>query len=104
MATKNNNISIPIAKERTTYFIEVIVVDSNYRRKGIGKMLYNNLLDKAKKENVDSIELNVWAFNNAAIHFYESLGMSVKNMKLERILTNNAVELKKSTLNITNKV
>ncbi len=34
-------------------------------------MLYNYLLDKAKKENVDSIELNVWSFKKYAINFYE---------------------------------
>lgn len=78
MATKNNSSQIPIAKERTTYFIEDIIVDGNHRKKGIGTKLYNYLLDKATKENIDAIELNVWAFNSSAIKFYESLGMSVK--------------------------
>ena len=91
-------------KERLTYFIEDIVVDNNHRKKGIGKKLYDYLLDKAIKENINAIELNVWSFNKSAIKFYESLGMSVKNMKLERILTKSNIELKETTLNITNKV
>lgn len=104
IATKKNNNSIPIIKKRTIYFIEDIVVDINHRKKGIGKKLYNYLLDKAKEENIDAIELNVWAFNSSAINFYESLGMSVKNMKLEKILTKDDVELNELNLNITNKV
>ncbi len=59
------------------------------KKKGIGKKLYNYLLDKAKKEGIDAIELNVWSFNSSAIKFYESLGMTIKNMKFESILSSN---------------
>ena len=104
MAIKMKSGSIPIIKERKTYFIEAIAVDRNYRRKGIGKKLYNYLLDKAKNENIDAIELNVWAFNSSAIHFYESLGMSVKNMKLEQLLTKTDVKLNELNLNVTSKI
>ena len=104
MAEKKHNNAIPIAKERITYFIDDIVVDSNYRRKGIGKALYEHLLNIAKSDKIDSIELNVWAFNKSALKFYESLGMTVKNMKLENILSNNNVDIEKQELIITNKV
>ena len=86
MAEKQKSKSLPIAKERTTYFINDIVVDKNYRRKKIARKLYDLLLEKAKLEKVNSIELNVWAFNEDAIKFYESLGMKVKNMKFEDIV------------------
>ena len=104
MATKKNNRAIPIVKQRTTYFIEVIVVDKNSRRKGIGKKLYYFLKEKASEENVDAIELNVWGFNESAIKFYESLGMSVKNMKLEQLLSNEHIEIKNTELKVTSKV
>jgi ribosomal protein S18 acetylase RimI-like enzyme len=105
MVTKKSNNSMSITKKKkTTYFIEDIVVDNNYRRKGIGKKLYNYLQDMAIKENIDAIELNVWAFNDSAINFYESLGMSVKNMKLEKILTEDNIELKEQKIIVTNKV
>lgn len=104
MATKQSSRSILIAKQRITYFIEDIVVDEFSRRKGIGKKLYNFLVEKAISENVDAIELKVWSFNESAIRFYESLGMSVKNMKLEQLLKNKNIEAKKIDLTITNKV
>ncbi len=44
-------------------------------------------MEKIAKENECSpIELNVWAFNDEAIKFYESIGMSVKTMILEKKL------------------
>lgn len=104
MATKKSNRAIPISKQRTTYFIEDIVVDKNYRGKGIGKKLYYFLKEQANNENVNAIELNVWAFNDAAIKFYESLGMSVKNMKFEQLLNNDSLKTKNVDLKITKKV
>lgn len=38
----------------------------------------------AKYNNCSSVELNVWAFNENAIKFYEGMGMSVKTMILEK--------------------
>lgn len=74
---------LPIIKPRTYYFIENIVVDKNHRRKGIAKKLFNYLTLKAKENNIDSIELNVWSFNTEAIKFYESMGMNIKNIRME---------------------
>lgn len=37
----------------------------------------------ARKENVSSIELNVWAFNKNAINFYKELGFTCKSMRYE---------------------
>lgn len=107
MATKKSNRAIPISKQRTTYFIEDIVVDKNSRRKGIGKKLYYFLKEQAKKENINAIELNVWAFDESAIKFYETLGMSAKNMKLEQILNKKYSEnvgVKDNKINVTYKV
>ena len=74
---------LPIIKLRTFYFIENIVVDKNHRRKGIAKKLFSYLTLKAKENNIDSIELNVWSFNTEAIKFYESMGMNIKNIRME---------------------
>lgn len=89
IASKNTTRNIPISKKRTIYFIEDIVVDKKSRRKGIGKKLYNYLKQKAEEDNADSVELNVWAFNENALEFYKSLGMTMKNIKLESCLKKN---------------
>ena len=82
-ATLQHTNPLPIIKPRTYYFIEDIVVDKNHRRKGIAKKLFHYLTLKAKENNIDSIELNVWAFNKDAIKFYESMGMNIKNIRME---------------------
>ena len=88
MATKQNARDIPIANKRTIYYINDIVVDKNFRRKSIARKLYDYLLEKAIKEKVDAVELNVLSFNDSAIKFYESLGMTIKSIKYEKVLNN----------------
>lgn len=34
-------------------------------------------------KKVDSIQLSVWNFNKDAIEFYKSMGMTVRNIKME---------------------
>ena len=82
-ATLQHTNPLPIIKPRTYCFIENLVVDKNHRRKGIAKKLFNYLTLKAKENNIDSIELNVWSFNTEAIKFYESMGMNIKNIRME---------------------
>ena len=74
---------ISIIKKRRFCYIEDIVVDKNYRRKGLAKELFDDLKLRLKKINVQDIELVVWPFNKEAINFYESLGMSAKNIRYE---------------------
>ena len=44
IATLQHTNPLPIIKPRTFYFIEIIVVDKNYRRKGIAKSYLNIFL------------------------------------------------------------
>lgn len=72
-----------IIKERKICFIESIAVREDNRRQGIGLSLYKKLKEEIKDKSIDAIELNVWGFNENAIKFYESLGMTIKNMRFE---------------------
>ena len=56
MATKKSNRAIPISKQRTTYFIEDIVVDKNSRRKGIGKYI---TIKGAEENNLKNIDVKI---------------------------------------------
>ena len=73
-----------IMKDRRLLHIEDICVDENYQKKGIGKKLYNQIVQLAKEKNIDNIELMVWGFNENAIKFYENLGINIKNLKFEQ--------------------
>lgn len=73
-----------IMKDRRIINISDICVKKEYQKKGIGKKLYNEILNLAKELRIDSIELMVWEFNNNAINFYKSIGMQVKNIRFEK--------------------
>lgn len=79
-------VSLPVLKERKVYYIDDLVVAKNHQRKGIGTKLYNHLKNKAVQAKMDSIELNVWAFNEEAIKFYEKIGMAPKSIIMEEKL------------------
>ena len=86
-AELKNVLNNKIIKDQKIIHISDICVKEEKQKKGIGKKLYNEILDLAKELDVDSIELMVWGFNNNAIDFYKSIGMKVKNLKFEQKLT-----------------
>lgn len=51
-----------------------IIVDTKYRRCGVGKKLIENLLSICKENGVKKLHLEVRTDNSNAINFYESLG------------------------------
>ncbi len=73
-----------IMKDRKILHIENICVDEKHQKKGIGKKLYEQIVQLAKEKNIDNIELMVWGFNENAINFYKNLGMNIKNLKFEQ--------------------
>ncbi len=73
-----------IMKNRKILHIENICVDENHQKNGIGKKLYEQIVELAKEKNIDNIELMVWGFNENAIKFYENLGMNIKNLRFEQ--------------------
>ncbi|MBQ4548189.1 MAG: GNAT family N-acetyltransferase [Bacteroidales bacterium] len=70
-------------------YIDDICVDENYRRHGVGKKLYEHVVQFAKEEKCFNITLNVWAKNPGAQAFYESMGMTVQKVCMEKILIDN---------------
>ncbi|XMB85379.1 GNAT family N-acetyltransferase [Mycoplasmatota bacterium WC44] len=67
---------IPLYKNREWLSIGTIVVDKNYRGKGIGKILLEKLYEWAKIHKVDEVELTVFSFNESAIKFYNKNGFN----------------------------
>lgn len=64
-------------------YIDDICVDEKYRRHGVGKKLYEYVVQFAKEERCFNITLNVWAENPEAKAFYESMGMKVQKVCME---------------------
>ncbi|MFD4706867.1 GNAT family N-acetyltransferase [Gottfriedia sp. NPDC058432] len=68
---------------RKILLLNSLCVDDASRKKGIGRKLMQYIIDFAKELNVDSVELGVSESNQKAIHFYESIGLTTKNRKME---------------------
>ncbi len=69
-----------------TLYIDDICVDEKCRGKHVGKMLYDYVLEYAKKIGFYNITLNVWTCNPGAMKFYESLGLQPQKIGMEMIL------------------
>lgn len=76
----------PVLAEHLTLHIDDFCVDKSIRGKGIGKKLFTEVQNFAKECGAYNIDLNVWAFNNSAIKFYESLGFDVQRYTMEKKL------------------
>lgn len=64
-------------------YIDDLCVDSNYRKKGIGKELFEYVYQYGVSNGFDSITLNVWN-GNSAMKFYEDLGFKPLKMTMEK--------------------
>ena len=64
---------------RKSGIIEDVVVKENHRGKGIGKLLVNNLIEKAKKNNCDKIILSSSEKN---LKFYQKLGFQKNEFEM----------------------
>ena len=67
-------------------YIDDICVDENYRRHGVGKKLFEHVVQFAKEEKCFNISLNVWDKNPEAKAFYENMGMTVQKVCMEYII------------------
>lgn len=78
--------SDPVMTDRTELYIDDLCVDESCRGKGVGKAVYNEILRYAKMRKCYHVTLNVWACNESAMKFYESLGLKVQKIGMETIL------------------
>ena len=67
-------------------YIDDICVDEKYRRQGVGRKLYDFVVQYAKKEECFNVTLNVWDRNPEAKAFYEGMGMKVQKVCMEVVL------------------
>lgn len=66
-------------KERSAYrhTMEISVyVDPEHHRKGIARLLYQELLERLKKSQIHAVVAGITLPNPASVHFHESMGFS----------------------------
>ena len=68
------------------FYIEDLCVHENLRGNGIGKELYDYVLEVAKRLGCYHLTLNVWHLNESAVRFYEKLGMTPLKTTMEKLL------------------
>lgn len=73
----------PYNKARSYLRVTEFGVDENHRRQGIGKQLFDFIKNYASANKFDTIELDVWEFNEGALKFYESQGFSTYRRFME---------------------
>lgn len=69
-----------------TLYVDDLRVDKAARRKGVGRALMARAVEEARALKCYHLDLNVWACNEDAIRFYESIGMQKERQYMEMIL------------------
>ena len=78
--------AMPVFVPRRYAVVDSIVVKSEIRNSGIGRILMDKMQEWAIAKGATSIELNVYEFNTTAISFYERLGYQTFSRKMNKDL------------------
>ena len=73
----------PTHVRRKVLFVDTMVVDKDWHRKGIGGQLFDRIRQLAAELGVDGIELQVNARNQNAKQMYEHYGFTEKSINME---------------------
>jgi aminoglycoside 3-N-acetyltransferase I len=69
------------------YFsLEHMVVARPFRRRGVGTALLRALFAEAATRGIQSVELEVWSFNDTAQRFFARHGFSAFNQRMAAVL------------------
>ncbi len=72
----------PFQYSRRFVLIDQILVLKNYQEKGIGKLLLEATYSFAKKNKIDTVELNHWTLNESARKFFNKNKFEYYNEKM----------------------
>lgn len=81
-----SELQVKLHRARKQSFIEDLIVDKDYRSKGIGKLLLNSAVDYAKDNDCEVVELTSYIKNNDAHRFYENNGFIKHSYKFKMYL------------------
>ncbi len=69
-----------------TLYIDDICVDEAARGQGVGRTLYDHVIQFAKEQGYYNVTLNVWTCNPPAMKFYEAMGLKPQKICMELVL------------------
>jgi diamine N-acetyltransferase len=72
----------PLTYERRQVYIHHIGVHEQFRRKHVGKSLFDELKRIARNEGFAHFAVDAWFFNKNAQKFFKSLGFDTYNIKM----------------------
>ena len=73
-----------LAKSKDILFVDDLIVNKDYRRNGIGKLLLQNATNYAIDKNCETIELVSYITNENSHRFYESNGFKKQYYKFKK--------------------
>ena len=73
----------PYTLARDFYRVEEFGVDAACRRRGVASALVAYMKKDARDKGFERLELDVWAFNEGALAFYEAAGFSTYRRYME---------------------
>lgn len=76
----------PVQGDYTTLYLDDLNVDERARRRGVGSALLDACRAYAKASGCYNLTLNVWAFNEGAIAFYQKNGFACQRMIMEELI------------------
>ena len=72
--------------EHKALYLDDLCVLETCRGTGVGKALYQYVLQFAKGQGCYHVTLNVWTCNPTAVKFYEKMGLTPQKITMEQIL------------------
>jgi ribosomal protein S18 acetylase RimI-like enzyme len=63
-----------------------VVIDPDYRNKGIGELMMKWVENYAREQDCDAIELNAYVENVKGVEFWKNLGYTVRGHHFQKLL------------------
>lgn len=72
--------------DRPRAYMDVLFVEPSMRRCGVAKSLFSEAEKRSIQAGAHRLDLSVWSFNEEALSFYRSMGMTEQRFILEKNL------------------
>ena len=82
----NKTFGSRLKPENKAIWIDEFYICEEFRRKGYGKLLFEEVKRTALNKSCSLIEFDVWSLNETAVKFYDSLGCTNQRITKEYLL------------------